>query len=484
MKFELKKLCAYLALALGCLEPLACSKTKGDSASTDEAASAAPIQVSGVVRDDTGELSELSGWSIVFTERDTGICRVATLDALGAYQITGFNPARAHTISLLSPSSHLESVLAVTATQAQTVFQFFKLTGSIMPTVVHAGSMLYFADTKPITMQTDVAADSDGDLIPNGMDDVLRLVPSSEKPGLFLAEVDTDQDKIVNSKDPDLDGDGIVSWLDSDDDGDGIIDVFDLDANGDGVADNLSNEGYFGSNYFSEGVEYAVVQVSQQTLEDGSVQTTLVFVAKAREGFAHSAVKIRIPSELVDGAMAVTTDPVTGEQSQTAWDGTLLDDGKNNDDGVGDRIYGRAVRLASGKAPKPNEVFFFKFESTASGVTSATDFPYTIPAVESGSITAAWDPETLTVTVGGDLFIDFATGAQVTDYGWAMHLFNSKGLKTFSSDPIAGSSTQYTLYPSRLEEDETYTAYLVAKSLGKVAGYPAWIIKSVTFNLE
>jgi hypothetical protein len=297
-------------------------------------------------------------------------------------------------------------------------------------------------------------------------------------------DVDTDQDNKINRYDADIDGDGIINVLDADADGDGLIDIFDSDIDGDGAVDSAALLHYPGSQYFPEGLESLAVQVMQQMEPQDAVSTVLQISVKIRSGVVPTTIRLEGPAVLISDAQSVLIDPVSGAETSQAWDGTLVDDGANQDGVAGDGIYARMVSLAGSKKPKPNQLIFVVLETSENGVVLVRKFPFIFSAVQAGTLTGSWSQDSKTMTLGGTLFTNFATGNAITDFTWSIHLFDGDGAKVFSSDPIAGSTTSFVLPATYLESGVTYTAYLAARSIAKIAGFPAWVLKSETIPLE
>ena len=451
----------------------------GDSAASDLGA-AVYQDVAGVIKSDTGSSTELVGWIIAFIERDSAIARTGTVDVLGNYRISSLAVNRPQTIALLNTSYHLEAVLSMVGTESNKIHQFFTITGATVPTLVHNGSVVTFVDPQSLSFTTDLASDANGNGIPDGMDGTLRLAALGRS-GLHLLD---GSGSSINYNSPDINGDGLINVLDPDANGNGILDIFDPDICGDGVENAATQVHFPGSQYFPEGFDWLAVQVTQQMLTQGIVSTLLQISVKIQPGIVPSAVRVEGASALLSGAKSVAISATSGAQTTADWDGTLADDGANQDGVAGDGLYGRLIALDGVKTPKANQLIFIVLETNENGVVMVRKYPYMFSAIKAGTITGSWVKATRTMTLGGTLFTNFATGTAITDFKWSLHLFNSSNVEVFSSDPVPGTTNYYVVPASYLDTGATYTAYLAARSLAKIAGYPAWVLKSVTIPLQ
>ncbi|MBF0440656.1 MAG: hypothetical protein HQK54_02010 [Oligoflexales bacterium] len=439
----------------------------------------------GSVKGETGTQTEMANWVVVFVERDTGICKVSEVDRIGNYEIKGLAINRVQTLILLNPDYKLESVYAKIVGNASQVLQYFVLGGDRIPALIQAGSRVEFTQSSAVAYDSRLTPSAGNDGIPNGMrPDILRMNSNNQKgvnKSLSLAGADDDANGIPYDFDPDIDNDGIVNWFDSDVDGNTTIDPFDPDSNGDDVLDTLESNT---TAYFREGVEFFVTQVINETQTDGTTKTSLVFSTKVRGDAIFDEVKIRGAANLFDGSAMSIINASTGQKSLQAWNRTLADDGLNGDESAGDGIFSRTVELGSEKSPSPNQLVFLQIQKTVAENTISWEYPYMFPAMIPGSVTGTWDEASRTITIGGDLFKSYLDSTPIDNFYWSMHVFNSDGIKVFSSDSIPGTETTYVLPANARSKGGTYTAYIIAKSLAKVPGYSTWILKSASIDLK
>jgi hypothetical protein len=420
--------------------------------------------VSGTVRSLTGSQNEMASWVVVMLQKDQGQALVDEIGPIGNYEIRGVSIDLPHTMVLLDPQYRFSAILTYPGSAAGTVYQYFTLTSAEIPTLVHNGPVLSFTVTDNISWDSHEAVDTDSDLIPDGQEVALR--------GWGLA--DTDGDGVDNADDPDIDNDGIPNWFDSDDDGDGVADVFDTDANGDETPDLAQNVGDI---HFNENLSYIMVQVTQDVQADSSLDTQLLLTAKTHETFQGQGIRVRGPDFLFDEAVAASVSTDTGETVTSAWDQTLLDDGLNEDGGAGDGIYGRKIVLASGIAPKAKQVVFFQVARGEGDNVTYDEFPYMFPNLTTGVVTGSYDSAERIVTKSGSPF------GSTTEYQWSVHIFDANGVKVFSSEPLVGSESTYTIPAGTLDTSQSYTAKIIANSLARIPSYPSWIIRSQSFDL-
>ncbi len=420
--------------------------------------------LAGTVRSITGSQNEMASWVVVFLERDTGLSHVDDIGALGNYGFSDLTVQTPHTVILLDPQYRFSSVLSYPGSIEGTIYQYFTLNGERIPSLVHNGPILSFTDTNAIAWEDNLATDTDSDLIPDGQELSLELI---------LA--DTDVDGIDNETDSDIDGDGIANAFDSDDDGDGILDVFDTDANGDDVADIAQS---IGDIYFTSGLNYIMVQATQDVQADDSVATSLLFTAKVADDYSGDALSIRGPAVLFDEAQVVNVDVNSGDTSLSNWDRSLLDDGQNEDGAEGDGIFARKIQLATGVAPKSKQTVFFRIQYGTGESLRYEEFPFSFPNLTTGVIAGSFDAATDTITKSGQPFGSYE------GYSWSVHIFDANGIKVFASEPIAGTTGTYVLPSGILDAGQTYTAKVVAASLARVTSYPSWIIRSRAFDLQ
>ncbi|MFW7378856.1 MAG: hypothetical protein ACOH5I_08620 [Oligoflexus sp.] len=443
----------------------ACRGQSGDPFASGSAAGQVTT-LTGSVRSITGSQNEMANWVLVMMERDTGVSRVNEIGPVGNYELKGINVQQPHTLLLLDPQYRFSAILTYPGELENTVLQYFTMVGERLPTLVQNGPVINFTDTEQIFWENNFASDSDGNLIPDGLEISLLMTQDI---------ADSDGDGINNWEDPDIDGNGIPNWFDSDADGDGIADIFDADANGDELADITQTEGDV---YFETGLAYILAQVTQDVQADGSLATTLLLTTKIHENLASQEISVRGASSLFTGAVAVKAAETAGSEQTSTWDGLLHDDGQNEDGAAEDSVYARQVRLAAGVTPQANQVLFFRVSYGEGESQYYDEFPYTFPNVTTGVISGSYDPVEGIVSKSGQPF------GTVTTYSWSVHIFDASGVKVYSSQPLAGADNQFTIPPGVLGSSQTYVAKVVASSLARVPSYPAWIIRSESFDLQ
>lgn len=454
MRPATKKFFALLALALlvGCRS--SSTDEGGGGASTDFAGNR--LDVTGSLSSQTGSQAQMQGWVVALLERDTGTARVSVADEGGNLSFGKTSLSASQTAVLLSPDFLIQSVLVLPSTTPKKVRQYFQLTKNALPRIVQKGAVITFQSTDTISIQDQNAADENADGVPDG---VTSFGLNADEIADFLL-ADTDKDGIDNSIDSDIDGDGVMNAFDSDDDGDGMSDVLDSDADGDGIADSLQQTS---DQHYKVGIEYLAVQ--NITTSESS---TLKFVTKVRDGVNVKAVTIRAATSFAQDATATDAAGTTA-----AWDQTLLDDGLNDDGAANDRLYVRNVNLATGVAPRTNQVVFFQVVIGDGAEQFTVEYPYMFPSLASTVPTTAYDPATRRVTLSGDPF-----GANLQSFVWTVSVNNSAGIKVYESNVIAGSTRTAVLPANILVSGQTYTYQATAQLMEKVQGYPSMLVQS------
>ncbi len=445
---------------------------KGDSGVTAAVLAPPPLAVvvTGSIKSVSGSQSEMRDWVVAMINYDKLVSSVGVINAAGNFSLPNVLNSERYTLILLDPQYKLAAVLTAPSDSSKTVKQVFKLTGTQLPILVHNGPIINFTNLSGISLESVTAADTDGDLIPNGKEAALRSVNDNADD-----DVDTDGDKVPNASDPDIDGDGLLNVVDLDDDGDGTPDTFDTDANGDDILDTMQTVGDL---YFPTLLAYGGVQVVQDTLADGGFATSLIITTKI-SGAKPSSLKIRGANSLFENSNAVRVNEETGDLISVPFDFVLLDDGQNEDGAPGDGTYVRRVQLAPGKLPKAQQLVFFQY-SDAGGIDGATrlsEFPFMFPDVVSGAIGGNFAADTRTVTLTGAPF------ASLTSFRWTVDIYESSGEKVFVSEPIDGTEITYVIPLGVLDPASTYTARIVATSPERLPSYPSWIVRTANFNL-
>ncbi|NRA63803.1 MAG: hypothetical protein HRU19_04935 [Pseudobacteriovorax sp.] len=442
--------CAGLGLLSAC---------RGGTSSESGEGSVTGTTLTGVFKSSAGSQSEMASWVVAFVERDTGIVKVGVLGSLGNYSIEDIRISQPQTMVLLDPQYRVSAVLATPGETAGTVLQYFTTTSLSLPSVVHQGPILKFSELSGISWTTNVATDTDGDSIPDGLETQTALA-------------DTDGDTILNSSDSDLDGDGIANWFDSDDDGDGTFDPFDTDANDDGLLDITQAVGDL---YFTGSVEFISVQAIQDVQSDGSLSSEVLFTLKVAEGYLPASTEVRGPSVLLDGATVTSTDLATGNETAVAWDGLLVDDGLSEDGAASDLVYARKVSLTLGTNPKASQVVFFDVTGDDGSTVS---YAYTFPALITGVVAGSYDAATRVITKTGTPF-----GTE-ENYIWSVSIFDATGIKVYSSESLAGPVDTFTVPETILDDSQTYTAKVVANTFDRINSFPTWTVRSASFSIQ
>jgi hypothetical protein len=447
---------------------LGCAKSASDSGG-GAATSPSGETIKGSIKSVTGSQSEMNQWVLALVERDTGIAHSGVINAVGNYSIEGVDTSVPYTLVLLDPQYRFSAILTYVGENPGKVRQYFAITGSRLPTLVHNGPIINFTDFSSVAWEKNEAADANDNLIPDALEVSAGLNASA------TTTADTDGDGQTNDRDGDIDGDGLPNWFDSDDDDDGVPDAFDNDANADELADLSQDDG---DQYFPRVVKYIALQLVQDVQSDGSLASTLMFTTQLLEDEKATAVLVKGSSTLFTGSSSVQFDPSSGEASYTDWDQTLSDDGNNEDGEAGDGTFSRRVELVSTAVPKANQVFFVEVTQGTGDTRIVNEFPFTFPSMVTGVITGQYTAATRKVILTGSPF------GTVTDYHWSVHVYDAAGIKVFASEPIAGTSASYTLPTGATDEGETYTARIVATAIDRIPSFPSWVMRSASFNLQ
>jgi len=409
----------------------------------------------GTVTSQSGTPSQMRSWVVALVEASSRVVRTAAADVSGVLRWQKVSLDSVQTAVLLSPDYLLQSIMSIPSTKVNTVKQYFQIQGTMLPQLVQRGPAISFQTLSGITLSDVYTADSDGDGDPNGTD-ALGLVGDEYN----LATIDTDRDGIPNEFDGDIDGDGIANSFDNDDDGDGVDDVFDSDANGNLVTDTQEDNG---ESYYSQGIDYFAVRYEQ-----GPSSNTLLFIVKVKDGVTAESVKIKSATSLTDGSQAIAADGTT-----SAWDLTLADSGVSFDGAEKDQLYARKIQLASGKAPRANQVMFAQVTIGSGSSAFTLEYPWMFPNISMGSITTSYNSSTRVVTLAGDPF-----GASYQDFYWSMTLLNSDGIKVYESAPRSGGTRTLTIPANIMQSGASYTYEIVAQTRDRVPGMPSAAVRS------
>lgn len=419
--------------------------------------------ITGTIRSVSGSQSQLSGWTLSLFERDHGISRVSSVGSIGNYRFKNVRKDFVQGMALLDPDFKLSAILSQKSEKANRISHFFQTLRDDFPTLIHAGPTIAFSDISGIGWdENTTSVDDDGDGVAGGLE-------------TFLA--DTDGDGRDNQSDADIDGDGLPNWFDLDDDGDSLIDVFDVDENGDETSNDSQT---IGQTFFGEGLSYISSQVIQTISQQGTVSTNLLLLAKVSEEFQKGSfeVSIRGAESMFSGTKALVANSESGQIKPIAWDFSLVDDGLNNDGAAGDGVYARMLALGEGIVPLPRQMIFFRYGfKEQEKVTYYLEFPYLFPTLTVGAIAGLYDPAQQTFTRSGQPF-DNANG-----YVWSVDIFDATGKKIYSSASISGSKDTFKIPPNVIDNSKTYTAQVLAMTIGRIPSQPTWIIRSAPFSL-
>lgn len=486
---------ARLAVASLLFLHLACG-TGGESDAAACALCGNLNDIRGSIASQTGSQAQMSGWLIASFEKDTGIARVSEIDSAGLFNLSQVRTEKNHTLALFSPNYRLAGVLSIVNEKLPTTIkQFFQYKAPNLPKLIHKHSVISFQDYQGITVSKDLASDQNSDGTPDGWQSIdsntLKLWDESystpfpmDKPTYGLAlqssgSSDIDQDGISNARDPDIDGDGLINWLDPDDDGDGIRDPLDGDQNGDLINDAAPGQDNIDL-YFKEGVEYIAVQLQLKPKADDSktTETSLKFVTKVRKDITPLAVQVRGAPSLFNGATYTAPDS-NNVPTVVAWNRLLADDGISEDNSKDDRIYAKRVTLAGSQLPTSHQVVFFQLVFGSKDKPWYLEFPYTFSDLKLASVSAQYEANSRSVLLIGKPF-----GEQIQDFLWSINLWNADQTSLlWTSKTQAGTERTLTIPESVLTKGTSYKFTVVAQTMDKVPGYPAYIVQSESYAI-
>lgn len=469
-------LLSFLILFLTSLSMMSCGKA-GTSDSSSGNATGAVTDVRGSITSKTGTQRDMQNWLIVLVDKSNSVCRVAEVDSSGVFTLRSVYLGRSYTIALVSPDYVMSSVLSITVPnmRAGTVRQYFKFTKTYLPQLILNGPVVSFQTNEGITVDNDVAIDTDSDGIPDGMSDLSPALTGSflrENGFGLLASIkhDTDNDGILDEDDIDIDNDGVPNVFDPNDDADNFIDVVDPDSNGDLTNDILQKSNDL---YFKEGVEYISVQIERTTLEDDSIKTQMKFATKLQDSAAPISIQVRGPLALLNAAVIEHVDDENNVTTESFMDRRLLDDGASEDGASNDRIFGRKITLESGKLPRSFQTVFFQLAFGNKSDPWFMEFPYLFPDVTMNDIEPDYNANSQLFTLTGSPF-----GEDVEFY-WTITIRNSDNGIVYQSPPILSSvDMAHSLPSNRLEEGESYTYSASAQLIERQTGRSPFIVNS------
>jgi len=447
--------------------------------------------VSGTIQTQTGDAGGFDSWLMVLANKETGEVRVAEIDNTGTYRFVNVDQGAVFTLLLLAPDFGISSVLsAVSAQYPNKVLQYFKLIDETIPSLIHRGSYIEFGDASGVALQTDLAVDTDGDAIPDGMDSDSSSstdadsLPNMAEFDLHLAAAaateatDIDGDAVANTIDIDVDGDGLARWFDDDDDGDENLDVFDLDADSDGVLDTVQKSG---DHYFGDDVEYIAVQTIIEPL-DSTNRVYLKFNVKLAADLVPVSVRIRGDATLFNESQIMIKGE-DGEEASAIWDRQLLDDGASFDLSADDQVYGQKIQLRTGEQPSGDQVIFIQLGFSGADGEWFREFPFMFADLEFDEIEFSYSDNVITLDTVSP-FGEDVNGDDITAFNWSVTIYDSEGTIVDNSAAIEGASTTYEIPSGKIEDGESYTAKVYVQSFDKVTGIPVYLIQSQEQDLE
>ncbi|MEZ4741272.1 MAG: hypothetical protein R3B45_02305 [Bdellovibrionota bacterium] len=472
------------SIAIQALCIISCG-TAGDSGSTDSLGSGE--QVVGSISSQSGSQAEMQGWVVVLLDKATEAARVAEVNSAGLFTFSYVDLDATYTLVLISPSYIVSSVLSIPGKNPNTVRQYFKIVGNTLPRLIHKGPIITLQNEIGVTVEKDLATDVNGDLIPDGIANVIgiELTNSSSivKPKTFskfdlvnqTSTADFDNDGIKNVDDPDIDGDGLANVFDADDDGDQTYDVFDQDSDGDAIIDVGQQEHDL---FFPVGVEWISVKFEMVPSSGGSFTSSLTFFTQLRKSDSMpKAVSIRGAPYLLSDALVNELSP-DGEPVPTAWNRLLADDGKSEDSGEGDLLFAKKVILKGSKTPAFHQVVFFQLIYGSGDNIWTLEFPYTFAPLKPKGITTSYSKLSRTIKLSGNPFGD------IQDFIWTASVFDPDNIKIYTSPPTTGTTRSIKIPENIFEDDLKYTYKVTAQVLDRVPGYVNYTIDSEEAALE
>ncbi len=462
---QIRTLLAWSLLAILCLA--GCGSSGSDGSEEEGGGS-----VRGAITGTDGSQGGLSGWYLVLVERNTGVSRVSMVNQGGLYEFRGVRMGAAQTMVLLSPAFKLTAVLAIKPKVPQTIRQFF-MPQATLPQLIHNGKIMTFFDESKLEVTGDMAADSDEDLIPEGLDPVAAL---------NLSGIDQDQDGVDNEKDPDIDGDGLINWFDDDDDADGILDIFDQDVDGNFILDQTERN--VGDCFFTDCIEWFATQLF---MDSSTSENSMKFATKLRSDCSSKDIRIRGAASLFSAAqkrrLNTLTDEQTGEQVDAevsgVWDLTLVDDGLGGDGNAKDRVWGEVVYLQPGSLPAAGSVIFLQVGFGSKSSPWYKEYPFIFPDIKMKTFSVQYDATIRRVTMVGDPF------DTTRDYVWKVEVVDADGQVLWISEPTQGTASR-SLVIGKTDVNfipgEVYKIRASAQSLDRIPSRPAYVVKSSAFT--
>ena len=486
--------------SLACLFPLLASTlwvglngcgNPGESLTT-ETGQGPFADIGGSIGTQSGRQRFMQGWAVALFDKEYQVARVSEVDEAGIFNLRHVFTNQSYTLAVFNPEYILTAVLSLPSRQEQFVHQYFNLDGNFLPKIVYKSQTLDFQTDQGIIIdEKSFTSDVNLDLIPDEVktpDEVPAPALMGTSQGFAnqaafplagqVNNLDTDLDRIPNSRDSDLDGLGLLNTLDPDDDNDSIPDPFDLDANG----DNINDEGQdVLDNYFKIGVEWIAVSYEKEQQTDGSSIGKMTFATKVRDKETPSGVQVRGPKALLEGAKLATDLAVD-------WDTSLVDDGNSSDGRGGDRIFARQIQLPTGKAPLPNQAMFIQLRYGDDPATAwFREYPFVFPNnITLRDLVVLYIDATIQFNITQEPFALPAaapgTEGLVSDFYWSVSIFDATGESfLFDTERQNASTTSYALSAeelNQLENGVTYQYQVSVQTLSKVPSYPTFIVRT------
>ena len=413
--------------------------------------------ITGSIKSSTGRQSDTAGWTILTLERESQVARSALIGDNGNYSIENLRADRARTIALLSPDHLLRSILSIPTSTPTKINQYFRATPEQFPPLFERGPIVVFGELNGIDAVDDSIASDRGNGVPNAAygDNGYGLVGGNPSSVVDLT--------------------GLPPVLNPDRNANGTLDIFETDVDNNQRPDASENHG---PNFFTEGLTYAAVQYELSSVTNGTETAQVVFSARLQQDATATDIKITGSTNLTSGAT------VTGGSSPGAWDGTLLDDGTNEDGIAGDGIFARRVTLGSATRLKSYEVILFE-PRRADGATlpaaqplAGAKYPVTVPPLTLTAMsTPVWDSVTRTINRVGNPF------GSITAYTWSVTVFDANGKPVYSSASIAGTEDSFVIPANATDASGSYTAKITAKCQEQVSGYSFFVVTSPSVSL-
>jgi|GEM_PF-2039744 len=413
--------------------------------------------VTGSIKSSTGRQADTAGWTIMTLERQTQIARSAVIGDNGNYSIENLRADRPRTIVLLSPDHLLRSILSIPTATPTKINQYFRATPDQFPPLFERGPIVVFGELDGVDSVDDSIASDRGNGVPNAAygDNGYGLVSGSPSSDVALT--------------------GLPPVLNPDRNANGTLDIFETDVDGNERPDAAENHG---PNFFTEGLAHAAVQYELSSVASGTETAQVVFSARLQPGATATDIKITGSTHLTSGAT------VSGGSSPGAWDGTLLDDGTNEDGIAGDGIFARRITLSSASRLKSYEVILFEprrgdatANPTAQPLASAK-YPVTVPPLTLTAMsTPVWDSVTRTINRVGNPF------GTISAYTWSVTVFDANGKPVYSSASIAGTEDSFVIPSNATDSSGSYTAKITVKCQEQVSGYSFFVVTSPSVSL-